>query len=107
MPGSSFFRQWYSFAQEAILRCRAAVSGSKSWPPPRNFIPPANAVPIVARDRHHVLRRLRAGRLHTCNDLNRYTDLATGRFIDKLSLHTRVAVTIVVTAIVILVIAWT
>jgi hypothetical protein len=53
------------------------------------------------------LRRLRAGRLHTCNDLNRYTDLATGRFIDKLSLHTRVAVTIVVTAIVILVIAWT
>jgi hypothetical protein len=54
-----------------------------------------------------VLRRLRAGRLHTCNDLNRYTDLATGRFIDKLSLHTRVAVTIVVTAIVILVIAWT
>ena len=29
------------------------------------------------------------------------------RFIDKLSLHTRVAVTIVVTAVVILVIAWT
>lgn len=89
------------------MRLQGGGVGVKILAAAPKFYPPANAVPIVARDRHHVLRRLRAGRLHTCNDLNRYTDLATGRFIDKLSLHTRVAVTIVVTAIVILVIAWT